>query len=70
MSTLTVVHLVMVIVTGTAEPKTEIRRFDTTQECKAAEEALHLVVKKSVGVLDIGTICVKSEFDLEIKPRA
>lgn len=70
MNTLTVIHLVMVILSGTAEPRTEIRRFDTINECKAAETALHDAAKTSVGLIDIGTICVKSEFDLRVKPAA
>lgn len=70
MSTLTVIHLVMIILSGTAEPKTEVRRFDTIDECKAAETALHAAAKASVGVIDVGTLCVRSEFDLRVKPEA
>lgn len=70
MNTLTVVHLVMVIITGLSEPDTQIKKMPSIGECKQAEIEIHEMVKKSVGVVDIGTICVKSEFDLTIKPRA
>lgn len=70
MSTLTVINLIMVILSGAAQPEVKTRQFDSVAECTAAAADLHKAVENSVGVVDIGTICIESKFDLSIKPRA
>jgi hypothetical protein len=68
-NTITVVHLVLVLLGADGQTKTQIREFPNVTECKAAETAAHDAASLAGNITDVGTICVKSEFDAGIKPR-
>ena len=69
MNSITVVHRVMVLLGADGQTNTQIRQFPSVTECKAAETAAHDAAKLAGNITDVGTICVKSEFDAAIKPR-
>jgi hypothetical protein len=69
-STITVVHLVLVLLGADGQTNTQVREFPNVNECKQAEGAAHDAAKIAGNITDVGTICVKSEFDAGIKPRA
>lgn len=69
MSTITVVHLVLVLLGADGQTKTQIHQYPNVAECKEAETAAHDAAKLAGNITDVGTICVKSEFDSAIKPR-
>ncbi len=69
MDTITVVHLVMVLLGADGATKTQVREFPNVTECRAAETAAHDAALLAGNITDVGTLCVKSEFDAAIKPR-
>lgn len=46
------------------------RDYPTEQGCRFAEAFMRERAKETLGVLDIGTLCVKSELNPDRKPRA
>jgi hypothetical protein len=69
-NSITVVHLVLVLLGADGQTNTQVREFPNVTECKVAETAAHDAAKLAGNITDVGTICVKSEFDSAIKPRA
>lgn len=69
MNSITVVHLVLVLLGADGQTNTQIREFPSVSECKAAETAAHDAALLAGNITDVGTICVKSEFDAGVKPR-
>lgn len=70
MNMLTVIHLVLVLLGPDGRTDTQIREYPNLNDCKQAELAAHDAAKTAGDFFDVGTICVKSEFDLTLKPRA
>jgi len=68
-NSITVVHLVLVLLGSDGQTNTQIREFPNVNACKLAETAAHDAAKIAGNITDVGTICVKSEFDSTIKPR-
>lgn len=66
---MTVIHLVLVFLLATGSVRVDHKEFATIKDCKIAESVAHEAAKISGDVLDVGTICVKSEFDADFKPR-
>ncbi len=69
MNTITVVHLVLVLLGADGQTNTQVREFPSVNECKQAETAAHDAARIAGNITDVGTICVKSEFDAAVKPR-
>jgi hypothetical protein len=69
-NSITVIHLVLVLLGADGQTNTQIREFPSVTACKAAETAAHDAAKLAGDITDVGTICVKSEFDSAVKPRA
>jgi hypothetical protein len=48
------------------------RAYDMPDEatCEQAAASRHDAAKRAIGVVDVGTLCIKSEFSPLIKPRA
>lgn len=69
MTPLVVFTLVLVILSdgGTTSYS---RDFQTLDACEMAEAAAHDAATRAIGVLDVGTLCIRSDFDPLIKPRA
>jgi hypothetical protein len=70
MFAMSVVHLVIVLLLGSGETLAKAREFPSVEACKAAEADAHEASKQAGDVVDVGTLCVKSEFNPDIKPRA
>ncbi len=70
MNSIIVVHLIMVLLGSDGQTNTQVREFPNVTDCKEAETAAHDAAKLAGNITDVGTICVKSEFDAAIKPRA
>ncbi|MDB5650684.1 MAG: hypothetical protein JWL62_2204 [Hyphomicrobiales bacterium] len=70
MNSITVIHLVMVLLGSNGQTNTQVREFPSVNACKAAETAAHDAAMLAGDITDVGTICVKSEFDTAVKPRA
>lgn len=69
MNSITVVHLVLVLLGADGQTNTQVREFPNVNACKQAETAAHEAAKIAGNITDVGTICVMSEFDGAIKPR-
>lgn len=67
---MTVYTLLVVLLAGNGSPGSYSRDFPTDQDCQAAAEAAHDAAERALGVLDVGTLCVRSEFKPNVKPRA
>ena len=67
---MSVVHLLLVLLLGSGEVQTSARQFQSVEECKAAEAFAHEASKRASDIVDVGTICVKSDFNPDVKPRA
>ncbi len=69
MNTITVVHLVLVLLGADGQTNTQVREFPNVSECRAAETAAHDAAALAGNITDVGTLCVQSAFDAAIKPR-
>lgn len=60
--------LVMLMADGRVTPQT--RQVDSILECKLAEAEAHAIAAQSFNVIDVGTLCVETNFDPKVKPPA
>jgi hypothetical protein len=56
MTTLTVVHLVLVLLGTDGQTNTQVREFRNISDCKQAELAAHEAAKNASDFTDVGTI--------------
>lgn len=66
---MTIVQLIMVFWLANGHTRTEIKTMLDEPSCKIAEEAAHFAAPRASDVIDVGTICVKTDFDANIKAR-
>lgn len=62
--------LVVVLLAGNGQPGSYTREFTTELDCHMAALAAHEAGKTALGILDVGTICIRSELSPNLKPRA
>lgn len=65
-----VVTLVLVLLMADGRVTPQARQMESIVECKLAEAEARAIAAQSFDVLDVGTICVRSEFDPAVKPHA
>lgn len=62
--------LVVILLAGNGQPGSYTKDFTTELDCQNAAAASHEAAKTALGVLDVGTLCVRSELSPNLKPRA
>lgn len=62
--------LLLVVLTSDGTVTTSSRNYPTADECEMAAEAARDAAALAFDILDVGTVCVKSDFSKELKPRA
>ena len=67
---MTVVHLLLILLLGNGEVLSSTREYPSIDACKSAETIAHEASKRASDVIDVGTICVQSSFNPDLKPRA
>jgi hypothetical protein len=65
-----VVYTLLIVVLGDGGATSYAKTYPSQQACEAADAAAHEAAQTALFVLDVGTLCVKSEFSPLIKPRA
>jgi hypothetical protein len=65
-----VIVLVMTLWFANGTTDTVVKHQPDIQTCRTGEDAAHFAAKNSFDVIDVGTLCVKSEFDANIKARS
>lgn len=67
---ITTVYTLLVVVLSSGGASSFTRDHPTEEACRLAEAQTIALAHNALGVLDLGTICVKSELSQLIKPRA
>lgn len=65
-----VVTLVLVLLMADGKVTNQAREMPDLLACRQAEDSAHDAAKNSFDVIDVGTICLESNFDPSHKPPA
>ena len=67
---MTVIYTLLVVVLADGGASSFSRDYPNERSCLFAESYMREQAQAALGVLDIGTLCVKSELNADRKPRA